>query len=118
MPTYEYACKSCGHRFDMRQSFNDDPISDCPECGANVRRVLYPAGVIFKGSGWYATDSRKGSASHSSSSSAESESSSSSSSESKPSDSKPDTAKDAALDKAAQTVKGTEKKSAAAAADD
>lgn len=67
MPTYEYACINCGHRFDVRQSFNDDPISDCPKCGASVRRVLYPAGVIFKGSGWYATDNRKGSASHSSS---------------------------------------------------
>jgi putative FmdB family regulatory protein len=70
MPTYEYACNSCGHRFDVRQGFHDDPIAICPECGANVRRVLYPAGVIFKGSGWYKTDSRKaetgaGSASHS-----------------------------------------------------
>jgi putative FmdB family regulatory protein len=63
MPTYEYACNTCGHRFDVRQSFNDQPISDCPECGATVRRVLYPAGVIFKGSGWYKTDSRP--ASHS-----------------------------------------------------
>lgn len=63
MPTYEYACSSCGHRFDVRQGFNDDPINDCPKCGASVRRVLYPAGVIFKGSGWYITDSRK--ASHS-----------------------------------------------------
>lgn len=83
MPTYEYACTSCGHRFDVRQSFNDAPISDCPKCGASVRRVLYPAGVIFKGSGWYATDSRKGSASHSSSSSAESSSSSNSDSAAK-----------------------------------
>ena len=69
MPTYEYACTSCGHRFDARQSFHDEPIADCPECGASVRRVLYPAGVIFKGSGWYKTDSRKelgaGAASHS-----------------------------------------------------
>jgi putative FmdB family regulatory protein len=77
MPTYEYACTTCGHRFDVRQSFHDAPISDCPECGASVRRVLYPAGVIFKGSGWYKTDSRNGSASHSSSSSSDSSSSSS-----------------------------------------
>jgi putative FmdB family regulatory protein len=61
MPTYEYACSTCGHRFDVRQSFNDAPISDCPECGATVRRVLYPAGVIFKGTGWYKTDSRQAS---------------------------------------------------------
>lgn len=84
MPTYEYACTNCGHRFDVRQSFNDDPIGDCPKCGASVRRVLYPAGVIFKGSGWYATDSRKGSASHSSSSSTDASSSSSSESTESP----------------------------------
>jgi len=82
MPTYEYACSTCGHRFDVRQSFSEDPITDCTECGASVRRVLYPAGVIFKGSGWYATDSRKGSASHSSNASSTSESSSTSNSES------------------------------------
>lgn len=85
MPTYDYACNSCGHRFDVRQSFHDEPIATCPECGASVRRVLYPAGVIFKGSGWYKTDSRKpesaGSASHSE---AKSDSSSSSSSDAKP----------------------------------
>ena len=111
MPTYEYACSTCGHRFDVRQSFSEDALTDCPQCGANVRRVLYPAGVIFKGSGWYATDSRKGSASHSSSSST-SESSSSSSSESTAPADKPDGAKDKAKDTA------TAKKSAAAAADD
>ncbi len=63
MPIYEYACTSCGHRFELRQSFSDEPITDCTECGARVRRVLHPAGVIFKGSGWYATDSRKASSS-------------------------------------------------------
>ncbi len=60
MPTYEYACDSCGHRFDVRQSFSDEPIRDCPVCGESVRRVVYPSGVIFKGSGWYINDSRKG----------------------------------------------------------
>ncbi|HUG15023.1 MAG TPA: FmdB family zinc ribbon protein [Thermomicrobiales bacterium] len=69
MPTYEYACSSCGHRFDVRQGFNDTPINDCPKCGASVRRVLYPAGVIFKGSGWYKTDSRPASHSEATSSS-------------------------------------------------
>ena len=109
MPTYEYACSTCGHRFDVRQSFSEDPINDCPQCGASVRRVLYPAGVIFKGSGWYATDSRKGSASHSSSSST-TDSSSSSSSESTATEAKPDTAKAPAKD--------TAKKAKTAAADD
>lgn len=66
MPTYEYACSECGHRFDIRQSFHDEPLRDCPECGAGVYRVIHPAGVVFKGSGWYINDSRSGSqASHS-----------------------------------------------------
>lgn len=76
MPTYEYACDNCGHRFDVRQSFSDDPIRECPECTGAVRRVLYPSGVIFKGSGWYITDSRS-SGSESTGSSATSDSSSS-----------------------------------------
>lgn len=59
MPIYEYACTSCGHRFEVRQGFSDAPVEDCTQCGARVRRVLHPAGVIFKGSGWYITDSRK-----------------------------------------------------------
>ena len=59
MPTYQYACDSCGASAEVRQSFSDDPLSDCPECGsAGLRRVIFPAGVIFKGSGWYKTDSR------------------------------------------------------------
>ena len=57
MPIYEYACTN-GHRFEVRQSYSEDPLLDCTECGAPVRRVLHPSGVIFKGSGWYATDSR------------------------------------------------------------
>lgn len=59
MPIYEYACNECGHRFDARQSWSDDPLTVCPECTGAIRRVLHPAGVIFKGSGWYITDSRK-----------------------------------------------------------
>lgn len=59
MPIYEYACTECGHRFEKRQKFSDEPVSECPECGSQVRRVLHPAGIIFKGSGWYITDSRK-----------------------------------------------------------
>ena len=60
MPTYEYQCKTCGYHFERVQRFADAPITECPECGAAVRRVIHPAGVIFKGSGWYITDSRKG----------------------------------------------------------
>jgi len=58
MPIYEYACGSCGHHFEAKQKFSDDPIATCPECGQTVRRVLHPAGIIFKGSGFYINDSR------------------------------------------------------------
>ncbi|MEZ4522848.1 MAG: FmdB family zinc ribbon protein [Thermomicrobiales bacterium] len=59
MPIYDYACDQCGHRFEARQSFSDDPLTVCPECNGTIRRVIHPSGIIFKGSGWYITDSRK-----------------------------------------------------------
>ncbi len=58
MPIYEYACDNCGHRFEARQSFADDPLTTCPECQGHIRRVIHASGIIFKGSGWYVTDSR------------------------------------------------------------
>ena len=63
MPTYVYACESCNNRFEKYQSFNDSPLSTCIACGeeGKVRRVIQPAGVLFKGAGWYITDSRGGS---------------------------------------------------------
>lgn len=61
MPIYEYECRQCRQRFDKLQSINDEPIRVCPTCGGETRRVLQPVGVIFKGSGWYSTDSRKSS---------------------------------------------------------
>ena len=61
MPTYEYACSTCHHRFEAWQKMSDEPLSICPECGAHVRRVLYPAGIVFKGSGFYKTDHGNGS---------------------------------------------------------
>lgn len=59
MPIYEYECENCGTRFERFQSIRDEPIRQCPECSGAVHKVLYPAGIIFKGSGWYITDSRK-----------------------------------------------------------
>lgn len=56
MPIYEYECKSCGHRFTLKQSFSDEPTSTCPHCQGQVRRLIFPTGVIFKGSGFYVTD--------------------------------------------------------------
>ena len=58
MPLYEYQCEDCGVRFERRQHINDDPIEICPECGGNVHRLIYPVGIIFKGSGFYVTDNR------------------------------------------------------------
>ena len=58
MPTYEYECLACKHRFERFQKFSEPPVSECPECGSTVRKVLFPAGIVFKGSGWYVTDSR------------------------------------------------------------
>ena len=59
MPTYEYVCKSCGHIFEIVQSMRDDPLTECPECGGELRKVFAPPAISFKGSGFYATDSRK-----------------------------------------------------------
>ena len=58
MPIYEYQCEACGHRFERRQGFHDAPVTICPECGGATRRLLQAPPIIFKGSGWYATDSR------------------------------------------------------------
>ena len=58
MPTYTYQCDSCGHGFEAVQRFADDPLTECPECSSQIRRVIQPVGVVFKGSGWYITDSR------------------------------------------------------------
>jgi len=58
VPTYQYACTECGHSFDIVQSFSDDSLSVCPECGGRLRKVFNAVGVVFKGSGFYRTDSR------------------------------------------------------------
>ncbi|WP_136054415.1 FmdB family zinc ribbon protein [Microbacterium sp. K24] len=58
MPTYAYACTSCGHRFDAVQSFSDDALTECPECGGTLRKQYGSIGVTFNGSGFYRTDSR------------------------------------------------------------
>jgi putative FmdB family regulatory protein len=58
MPTYEYACKKCGEHLEVVQSFKDDPLTVCPTCGGELRKVFSPIGIAFKGSGFYKTDSR------------------------------------------------------------
>lgn len=58
MPTYAYACKDCGHSFDIQQSFSDSSLTVCPECEGTLRKKFNSVGVSFKGSGFYSTDSR------------------------------------------------------------
>lgn len=79
MPIYEYECEVCRVHFERKQGWHDQPVQVCPECGGKVRKLIFPVGIIFKGSGFYKTDN----ASSSSSSSSQSESSSSDKSETK-----------------------------------
>jgi putative FmdB family regulatory protein len=59
MPIYTYRCENCGVQFDRQQSFNDEPLTRCPECRKRtLRKVFLPVGIVFKGSGFYATDHR------------------------------------------------------------
>ena len=80
MPTYSYACTECDHRFDAVQSFSDDSLTVCPECQGRLRKVFNAVGVVFKGGGFYRTDSRSGSSSSVPAASSSDSSSSSSSS--------------------------------------
>jgi len=61
MPTYEYECTSCGQHIEVFQRISEDPLTTCGVCGGRLRKVFHPAGIVFKGSGFYATDSRSGS---------------------------------------------------------
>jgi putative FmdB family regulatory protein len=56
MPTYGYRCGSCGHEFEIQQRITAQPLVVCPKCGGKLSKMLYPAGIIFKGSGYYTTD--------------------------------------------------------------
>lgn len=73
MPTYEYACKNCGEHLEVVQSFKDEPLTTCPNCGGDLRKVFGSIGIAFKGSGFYKTDSRPKPKESSSSSSSSSE---------------------------------------------
>ena len=104
MPTYEYKCAKCGEHFDIYQSFSDAPLTKHKGCGGKVAKVLSPAGIVLKGSGFYKTDNRGGgkktaskekSSESTSSSSSDSGSSSSSDSSSKSDSSSSSTNKEA-----------------------
>jgi putative FmdB family regulatory protein len=83
MPTYQYACTECGERLEVVQKFTDDPLTVCPACAGRLRKLFYPVGVVFKGSGFYKTDSRSTAKTGTGTTSGESKSSESKSSESK-----------------------------------
>lgn len=76
MPTYQYTCTDCGHFLEAHQSFSEDSLTVCPVCGGKLRKVFNAVGVVFKGSGFYRTDSRNGSSSNHTASSSPAKSSS------------------------------------------
>ncbi|NKY46310.1 FmdB family zinc ribbon protein [Nocardia cerradoensis] len=63
MPTYSYQCTQCGDKFDIVQSFSDDALTTCEKCNGKLRKLFNSVGIVFKGSGFYRTDSRNGSSS-------------------------------------------------------
>ena len=89
MPTYQYACTECGHSFEQFQSFSEDALTVCPQCDGRLRKLFNAVGVVFKGSGFYRTDSRSDSGSSASASSSTGSSTSSSSTPSTSSSSSP-----------------------------
>src|ERR1700757_2014292 len=78
VPTYPYTCTACNDVIEKRQSFSDPPLTTCEQCGGALRKVIHPVGIVFKGSGWYITDSRSSSTSSVNGRSASSESESAS----------------------------------------
>ena len=82
MPKYQYQCKDCGEALEVQQSFTDDALTVCPNCGGDLRKVFNAVGVVFKGSGFYRNDSRSSSSSSDTAKPAAKDSSSSSSSSS------------------------------------
>lgn len=96
MPTYQYACTACEHRFEAVQSFSDASLTECPECSGKLRKLFGAVGVVFKGSGFYRTDSRSGSS--------KSTSSTTSSSDSKPSEKKSSDTKSSSDSKASTSA--------------
>ena len=116
MPTYQYTCTDCGEPIEAVQKFTDDPLTVCTACGGRLRKVFSPVGIVFKGSGFYRTDSRNGSSasapaakdkektSSDSSSSSESSASSSNGSADKPAAKKTETASTSSKSSASEKV--------------
>jgi putative FmdB family regulatory protein len=89
VPTYQYACTECGRQLEAVQSFTDEPLVECPECSGRLRKVFSAVGVVFKGSGFYRTDSRSGASASEGATKTETKTESNPSAESKPSTTAP-----------------------------
>jgi putative FmdB family regulatory protein len=125
VPTYQYACTDCGDRSEVVQRFTDDPLTVCSACGGKLRKVFSPVGIVFKGSGFYRTDSRNGSStvpsgangssSESSGSSDSAKDSSSKDSSSKGGSSKDSSSKDSSSKTSSGSSGGSDKKASVSA---
>jgi len=108
MPIYTYECENCGERFEARQSFSDSSLTVCPTCEGAIHRVIQPVGVVFKGSGFYVTDSRgKQNLATSGAKKDEDKSSESGSGDSASSDTKADTKSETKAEKTETSAKAT-----------
>ena len=114
MPTYAYACTACGHRFEVQQSFSDAALTECPECAGRLRKLFNTVGIVFKGSGFYRTDSRSGTPAAPGSGSADGGSSSSSSDSSSSGSSSSESSSSAPAASNGSSGKGTTTKTPAA----
>jgi putative FmdB family regulatory protein len=118
MPTYEYACTTCGEHLEVVQSFRDDALTTCPACGGDLRKVFGSIGVVFKGSGFYKTDTRSSTkpstpTAEKTSAASDSSSSSDSSASSSSSESSSKTSKEISTKESTKSSKGSGEKAAA-----
>ncbi len=117
MPTYSYACTECDNKFDVVQAFTDDSLTECPQCNGRLRKVFGKVGVVFKGSGFYRTDSRESGKTPAASSSGDGSGSSSESSTSSSSSEKSSSSdKSSSADKSASSSSSSSTSSSAPAA--
>ncbi|NKY92939.1 FmdB family zinc ribbon protein [Gordonia sputi] len=114
MPTYSYACTECDNKFDIVQSFSDDSLTECPQCSGRLRKLFNSVGIVFKGSGFYRTDSRSGSSSSEAASSSSKSDGGSSSSEGSSSSSSSSDSSSSSSSSASTSSKSESKSSAAA----
>lgn len=110
MPTYQYACTACEHRLEAVQAFTDDALTVCPECGGKLRKLFGSVGVVFKGSGFYRTDSRNGKVAAETASDSKSETKT----DSKKTETKSETKSTSSSDSSSSSTTSTPSKAAAA----